>query len=148
MCCSGRECGCMGQPIDPVVCSGECFDALLNKNKPVQAFKIVGQTTATVRDTEAVEKQLAELDQTDSDKLSIDALLSEFKRQGFDASGWDGEEGAEKAIVDGVVNHINERLENRVGEIKIEILRRVLLIKSEPDGIVRETMIDEMYLYL
>ena len=33
MCCSGRECGCMGLPIDPVVCSDECFDKVLNRYK-------------------------------------------------------------------------------------------------------------------
>lgn len=26
MCCSGRDCGCMGMPIDPIVCSKECYD--------------------------------------------------------------------------------------------------------------------------
>lgn len=30
MCCSGRECGCMGQPIDPIVCSEECYNKLVN----------------------------------------------------------------------------------------------------------------------
>lgn len=25
-CCSGRDCGCMGQPIDPPVCNSECYD--------------------------------------------------------------------------------------------------------------------------
>lgn len=49
--------------------------------------------------------------------LNIDTLLSEFKRQGFDTSNWDGEEGAEKAIVDGVVNHISE-LTPSAGDIK------------------------------
>ncbi len=44
----------------------------------------------------------------ESDSMSIDELLSEFKRHGFDVSNWDGEEGAEKAIVDGVVNHIEQ----------------------------------------
>lgn len=43
------------------------------------------------------------------DMISIDALLSEFKRQGFDTSNWDGDEGAAKAIVDGVKNHITEQ---------------------------------------
>ncbi len=32
-CCSGRDCGCMGQPIDPVVCSKECYDKVINKYK-------------------------------------------------------------------------------------------------------------------
>lgn len=26
MCCSGRDCGCMGLPIEPIVCSKECYD--------------------------------------------------------------------------------------------------------------------------
>lgn len=35
MCCSGRECGCMGMPIDPIICSQECYDNLpFNKSKP------------------------------------------------------------------------------------------------------------------
>ena len=32
MCCSGRECGCMGMPIEPVVCSDECYDKLMSRN--------------------------------------------------------------------------------------------------------------------
>lgn len=26
MCCDGFECGCMGQPTEPPVCSKECYD--------------------------------------------------------------------------------------------------------------------------
>jgi len=33
MCCNGRECGCMGMPIDPVVCSSECYYELMNRAK-------------------------------------------------------------------------------------------------------------------
>lgn len=25
-CCNGRECGCMGQPIEPPLCSAECWE--------------------------------------------------------------------------------------------------------------------------
>jgi len=25
MCCSGYQCGCMGQPVEPPVCSEECY---------------------------------------------------------------------------------------------------------------------------
>ena len=32
-CCNGRECGCMGQPVEPVVCSEKCYHELLNKQK-------------------------------------------------------------------------------------------------------------------
>lgn len=39
---------------------------------------------------------------------NIDSLLSEFNRQGFNTENWDGDEGWEKAIVDGVRNHISE----------------------------------------
>jgi hypothetical protein len=28
MCCSGFMCGCGGRPIDPSICSNECFDIL------------------------------------------------------------------------------------------------------------------------
>lgn len=30
MCCSGKECGCMGLPLEPIVCSNECYDKLVN----------------------------------------------------------------------------------------------------------------------
>lgn len=33
MCCSGRDCGCMGMPTDPIVCSTECYDKLTNRTK-------------------------------------------------------------------------------------------------------------------
>lgn len=32
ICCSGHMCGCMGQPIDPPVCSDKCYDKFMNKN--------------------------------------------------------------------------------------------------------------------
>lgn len=31
-CCSGRECGCMGMPIEPIACSQSCYDKLMNRN--------------------------------------------------------------------------------------------------------------------
>lgn len=31
MCCSGRECGCMGLPTEPIVCSEKCYYALRDK---------------------------------------------------------------------------------------------------------------------
>ena len=27
-CCNGYQCGCMGQPIEPCVCSEECYQKL------------------------------------------------------------------------------------------------------------------------
>ena len=33
MCCSGRDCGCMGQPTEPPVCSSECYDIWEDKRK-------------------------------------------------------------------------------------------------------------------
>jgi hypothetical protein len=30
MCCSGGDCGCMDQPIDPIVCSNECYQKLMD----------------------------------------------------------------------------------------------------------------------
>lgn len=31
-CCDGRECGCYGQPIEPPICSIECWEIALNFN--------------------------------------------------------------------------------------------------------------------
>ena len=31
-CCSGRDCGCMGQPIDPPYCDA-CYDKLMANKK-------------------------------------------------------------------------------------------------------------------
>lgn len=33
MCCSGRDCGCMGLPVDPIVCSKECYKKGLPRQK-------------------------------------------------------------------------------------------------------------------
>ena len=33
MCCSSFDCGCMGLPTNPPVCSGECWDAMLARNR-------------------------------------------------------------------------------------------------------------------
>jgi hypothetical protein len=30
VCCDGTNCGCMGMPIDPPVCSDKCYDTLMN----------------------------------------------------------------------------------------------------------------------
>ena len=33
LCCSGRECGCMGMPTEPPVCSKKCYDEFMKKLK-------------------------------------------------------------------------------------------------------------------
>ncbi len=33
MCCSGRECGCLGLPTEPCVCSQECYNTVLKGTK-------------------------------------------------------------------------------------------------------------------
>lgn len=43
MCCSGRDCGCMGLPIDPVLCGEkECNDKFFKKKQPIAIIKIDG----------------------------------------------------------------------------------------------------------
>ncbi len=29
-CCSGQECGCYGQPVEPCTCSDECYKAVMD----------------------------------------------------------------------------------------------------------------------
>lgn len=47
MCCNSSDCGCMGLPIDPPICSNECYDKLLeqiqNKNSinDLQPFQTI-----------------------------------------------------------------------------------------------------------
>ncbi|RJE88606.1 hypothetical protein D3P07_11465 [Paenibacillus sp. 1011MAR3C5] len=31
MCCDGRECGCMGKPLEPPLCSTECEEKVFGK---------------------------------------------------------------------------------------------------------------------
>lgn len=31
MCCSGHECGCLGKPTEPQVCSNKCYDQIFKK---------------------------------------------------------------------------------------------------------------------
>ncbi len=40
MCCSGRDCGCMGMPIDPIMCSEECYNNFCNKPKKSKTIPI------------------------------------------------------------------------------------------------------------
>ena len=40
MCCSGRECSCMGMPIDPPVCSNECYDKYMEYRKKVKSTPV------------------------------------------------------------------------------------------------------------
>ena len=35
MCCSGQDCTCQGLPIEPPICSNECWDILINKKKSI-----------------------------------------------------------------------------------------------------------------
>ena len=30
LCCDGHECGCRGLPIEPPICSEECYDKLMD----------------------------------------------------------------------------------------------------------------------
>lgn len=40
-CCNGSDCGCMGQPVNPCVCSKRCSDALSNGiGKPMDQRRI------------------------------------------------------------------------------------------------------------
>lgn len=40
MCCSGHECGCMGQPTEPPVCSKECYDKFMEYRNKVKASPV------------------------------------------------------------------------------------------------------------
>jgi len=52
MCCSGRDCGCMGKPIDPPVCSSECYDELFNNY--FKYYPKVERAEITIEDLETI----------------------------------------------------------------------------------------------
>jgi DNA-directed RNA polymerase subunit RPC12/RpoP len=41
MCCSGYMCGCMGMPVDPPVCSDECYDKYMDNRDKVKTTPVV-----------------------------------------------------------------------------------------------------------
>lgn len=68
----------------------------------------------------------------EADHISINELLQEFTRRGFDTSNWDGDEGAEKAIVDGVCNSLEEGREKLFDTIAEQHIRIKELEKTTP----------------
>jgi len=38
-CCSGRDCGCLGMPIEPEICSDKCYEEFLKKGIPNPEIK-------------------------------------------------------------------------------------------------------------
>lgn len=32
-CCDGRNCGCMGKPLEPPICSKECYDKIFGSEQ-------------------------------------------------------------------------------------------------------------------
>ena len=40
MCCSGFDCGCRGLPVEPPICSEECFNKLGESNEEREKHQI------------------------------------------------------------------------------------------------------------
>ena len=76
-CCNGRECGCMGKPLEPPVCE-ECWDMVMNAPKqvpleregaPVIISSISGELTGhkAILMSKAIDAAFAEDDTEDDD---------------------------------------------------------------------------------
>lgn len=39
ICCNGHECGCMGQPTEPPVCSEQCYDDFMSEEYRIKKAK-------------------------------------------------------------------------------------------------------------
>lgn len=37
ICCNGSDCGCMGLPVEPPVCSDDCYDKFVVKNLKIKS---------------------------------------------------------------------------------------------------------------
>lgn len=47
MCCNGRDCGCMGIPTEPIVCSKECYEKGFPQQKGDTGVPVIGDATTT-----------------------------------------------------------------------------------------------------
>lgn len=92
----------------------------------------------------------------ESDHLSIDELLSEFSRCGFNTENWDGDEGAEKAIVKGVCTSLEERTEkifDMMTDDHIKFTTENSKLKKENEGLkienetFKDAMVERNYAY-
>lgn len=61
MCCNGYMCGCMGQPVEPPLCSEKCHDVYANKPPIKYEDMSIHQLGALLR--ERLEEQLYVLDE-------------------------------------------------------------------------------------
>ena len=65
MCCSGIDCGCLGLPIEPIVCSKECYDNL-PINKPNGCEKPCGENHCDTNGCSKRQRVLVPLNQIKS----------------------------------------------------------------------------------
>lgn len=77
-----------------------------------EAMETYAASLLTKRDEEVRELK----SKCEADHCSIDELLSEFNRRGINTENWDGDDFAEAAIVSGVKNHIELRVELLLSE--------------------------------
>ena len=61
VCCNGYMCGCMGQPVEPPICSGKCHDVYTNKPPIKYEDMSIHQLGALLR--KRLEEQLYVLDE-------------------------------------------------------------------------------------
>jgi len=95
-------------------CSWQTFQEMYGKNwentdiTKITHWMRIAQVNSLTLPNEStsckVDELRKEIEDCKANHLNINYLLNEFTRRGFDVSNWDGDEGAEKAIVDGVCN--------------------------------------------
>ena len=76
MCCSGKDCGCLGLPIEPPVCSIKClkeYEIKLIKERAEQPF-------VTARFGDKWKEHIKE--QFEKDEIDIDSIINIAWKQG------------------------------------------------------------------
>lgn len=81
MCCSGRDCNCQGGPIEPITCSKECEDKIMNPKK--RNLKHFNHWIAEVRDLALKKGLRKELEQGKFEPLTKTDIKYLFDRGSF-----------------------------------------------------------------
>lgn len=78
MCCNGWQCSCAGLPVEPPVCSNECYDKYINPNKPImkkKKYTITFQASIDV-EVESMEHLIRRLKDEDMEEANYIKVLT------------------------------------------------------------------------
>jgi len=122
-CCDGRECGCMGMPVEPCICSNKCWDMLMAKTGKIISEAPVVKTTYEVEYVDAHSGRIVSICFEDSTDVlvALQAFYNEYEDNFSHISTFKIKE------LEGIEESITE-LEAKVKELKNQLQMEQLRI--------------------